>query len=159
MRNSPFAIAMALVGGIVFGLGLAISQMIDPEKVKNFLDLAAITTGGWDPSLAFVMAAGSAVAFVGLRFNRFMRKPVAAPAFQVNTKTWIDRRLVIGSAIFGVGWGISGFCPGPAIANLGVVPDAVAIFVAAMLAGSWLTGAIVEWSNRSSLEPSQAVAK
>lgn len=148
MRRSNIAIAAALASGFVFGLGLAISRMIDPQKIKDFLDFAAIPDGGWDPSLAFVMAGGAVVAFFGLRLNRVMAKPVAGPIFHTARKALIDRRLVGGAALFGVGWGMSGFCPGPAIANLGIVPQSVAIFVAAMLAGSWLTGEIAEWSKK-----------
>lgn len=158
MRRSLIAIAAAFASGIVFGLGLAIARMIDPQKVKDFLDFAAIPDGGWDPSLAFVMAGGALVAFFGLRLNRVMARPVAGPIFHTARKMRVDRRLVGGAALFGIGWGLSGFCPGPAVANLGIVPQSVAIFVVAMLAGSWLTGEIAEWSKKlMSPKPEAAV--
>ncbi|WP_291746705.1 DUF6691 family protein [Bauldia sp.] len=158
MRRSVIAIAAAFGSGIIFGLGLAIARMIDPQKVRDFLDFAAIPDGGWDPSLAFVMGGGVLVAFVGLRLNRVLARPIVAPAFQTTAKTRIDSRLVGGAAIFGIGWGLSGFCPAPAIANLGIVPQSVMLFVAAMLAGSWLTGEIAEWARKPMTPKPQAVA-
>jgi uncharacterized membrane protein YedE/YeeE len=140
MRSPVARVAAALASGIVFGLGLALAQMTDPQKVKNFLDIAAIPDGGWDPSLIFVMGGAAAVAFFGLRLDRVMRVPLAAPAFVRGTRTAIDRPLVLGAAIFGVGWGLSGLCPGPAVADLSLVPLGVLPFVAAMLVGSWATG-------------------
>lgn len=125
----------SLASGILFGIGLAISQMTNPEKVKNFLDFAAMPNGGWDPSLAYVMGGGVIVAWFGLRNAR--RKP----AIDVDRPSAsIDRPLVVGSTVFGLGWGLSGFCPGPAFADLGLIPGRAALFVAALLAGSWATG-------------------
>ena len=120
-----------LIGG-VFGLGIAISGMINPAKVLNFFDIA----GTWDPSLIFVMAGGLAVAFVGYRlvFGR-SRTPVFETAFALPTKRVIDAELVGGAAVFGIGWGIAGFCPGGAIPALGLGYSATAIFVAAVIAG------------------------
>lgn len=148
MNRTLLALVSAAVSGIVFGVGLSIARMTDPNKIWNFLDVAAIPTGGWDPSLAFVMGGGLAVAIVGLRLNRWlaMPAPVAAPAFIKTHRTKIDRPLVIGAVIFGVGWGLSGFCPGPAVANLGLVPDQVWIFVAAMFIGSWISGQFMEFA-------------
>lgn len=132
----------ALVVGVLFGLGLAISGMLNPAKVFGFLDI----TGAWDPTLAVVMAAGLGVNAIAYRLTMRRSTPVLAPAFQVPTRTDIDARLVVGSAIFGVGWGIAGICPGPALASLGAgqwggngfyEPD-VLIFVAAMLGGMGL---------------------
>lgn len=143
MTRTPLAIAAALASGILFGIGLAVARMTDPEKVKDFLDFAAIADGGWDPSLAFVMGGAAVVAFFGLRIDRLIGKPLAAPAFNAPAGR-IDGRLVAGAAIFGVGWGLSGLCPGPAIADLGIMPESVLPFVAAMLAGSWITGTIIE---------------
>ncbi|HZP20235.1 MAG TPA: DUF6691 family protein [Bauldia sp.] len=141
----PFAyLGAALAAGIVFGLGLALSRMTDPQKIKDFLDFAAIPTGGWDPSLAFVMGGGVLVAFVGLRLHRLFRRPLAADAFQHGGRTELDVPLVAGAAIFGVGWGLAGFCPGPAIAALSLIPDQVWLFVAAMVAGSWIAGEVME---------------
>lgn len=144
----------AAASGVVFGVGLAISRMIDPEKIKDFLDFAAIPSGGWDPSLAFVMAGGLVVAFVGLRLDRLMKAPLAAPIFDRPDRFEIDRPLVTGAAIFGLGWGLAGLCPGPAIADLGIIPTEVAIFVVAMLAGSWAAGQVMEWQAPSSANPS-----
>jgi uncharacterized membrane protein YedE/YeeE len=134
------ALLTSLVAGIVFGFGLAVARMTDPQKIKDFLDLAAIPSGGWDPSLAFVMAGGVMVAFFGLRLDRALRRPLVVPAFSHGTRTAIDPALVAGAAIFGLGWGLSGFCPGPAIADLGIAAGSVWPFVAAMAAGSWITG-------------------
>jgi len=142
MNRSLAGLATALVSGAIFGFGLALARMTDPQKIKDFLDLAAIPSGGWDPSLAFVMGGGLIVFFVGYRLANLIRKPLAAPAFSRPDRVVIDRPLVIGAALFGVGWGISGFCPGPAIADLGLVPGDVILFVAAMLAGSWAVGII-----------------
>jgi uncharacterized membrane protein YedE/YeeE len=135
-------IAVAGLSGAIFGIGLAVSRMTNPQKVKDFLDIAAISQGGWDPSLAFVMGGAALVAFFGLRINRLIRKPIISQSFSLLPAQKIDRPLVVGAALFGVGWGISGLCPGPAIANLGIVPSSVALFIAAMLAGSWLAGAL-----------------
>ena len=140
MKSPAFTLAAALASGVLFGLGLAIAQMTDPEKIKNFLDIAAIPGGGWDPSLLFVMGGAVVVAFFGLRLDRAMPAPLAAPAFVRGSRAAIDRPLIAGSAIFGIGWGIAGLCPGPAIADLSIVPLAVLPFVGAMLVGSWLTG-------------------
>src|SRR5512147_3349998 len=107
-------ILAALGAGIIFGLGLAISQMVDPAKVIGFLDLA----GNWDPSLAFVMAGAVAVSFFGFRAAAGRLKPYFAEAFQMPKATDLDARLLGGAAVFGVGWGLVGVCPGPAIAGL-----------------------------------------
>ena len=142
MYRPLVAIVVAAVAGIVFGIGLAVSRMTDPQKVKDFLDIAAIPQGGWDPSLIFVMGAAAIVAFFGLRLDRVLRKPLAALRFAPVENSGIDRPLVIGAAIFGVGWGLSGFCPGPAVAALGLIPTSMLPFAVAMFAGSWLAGAI-----------------
>ena len=121
----------ALASGLLFGFGLTVSSMIDPAKVLNFLDVA----GSWDPSLAFVMAAAIPVAAVGFAVARRRGKPLAATAFQGPTATAIDRRLVTGAVLFGIGWGLVGYCPGPALATLGFGASGTWLFVAAMLAG------------------------
>lgn len=148
MNRNAIAIAAAGLSGILFGVGLAIGRMIDPNKIWDFLDIAAIPSGGWDPSLAFVMGGGLLVAVVGLRLNRIlaMPAPLAAPAFIKTHRVRVDAPLVIGAAIFGVGWGISGFCPGPAVANLGLVAGSVWPFVLAMFLGSWISGRFLEFS-------------
>jgi len=148
MNRSLLALGSAAASGVLFGIGLSIARMTDPNKIWNFLDLAAIPSGGWDPSLAFVMGGGMLVAIVGLRLDRFLRMPVpiAAPAFITTHRVKVDRPLVIGAAVFGVGWGLSGFCPGPSVANLGLVPWQVWPFVAAMFVGSWVAGQFMEFA-------------
>jgi uncharacterized membrane protein YedE/YeeE len=143
-RRSPLLpIATAAGAGLIFGLGLAISQMTDPEKVKAFLDIAAIWSGTWDPSLVFVMGAGLLVTVVFFRLARPMPAPIVSASFATPRPGRIDSRLVVGSAVFGLGWGLSGLCPGPAIADVGLAPGEFALFAAAMLAGSWGAGAIL----------------
>jgi uncharacterized membrane protein YedE/YeeE len=160
MRPPLSPLLTALLAGVLFGFGLAIARMTDPQKIKDFLDVAAIPAGGWDPSLAFVMGGGLVVAFFGLRLDRVLARPLAAPAFSHGTRTAIDRPLVLGAAIFGLGWGLSGFCPGPAIADLGIVAGSVWPFVLAMVAGSWATGLIAEHaSGGAALEAADAAAE
>lgn len=124
-------ILAALVAGLLFGLGLTISQMIDPAKVIGFLDLA----GSWDPSLAFVMAAAIPVAAIGFALAGRRPAPLCEARFIGPTKTRVDARLIAGAVIFGTGWGLVGFCPGPALASLTLGGLSPVIFVAAMLAG------------------------
>ena len=122
-------ILIGLAAGLLFGLGLAVSGMTNPDKVLNFLDI----TGRWDPSLGLVMGGALLVSVPGFAWVRRRRPDAcAAPQYQ-----HVDRRLLAGSALFGVGWGIAGYCPGPALANLAHAGDAIA-FVIAMLAGSQL---------------------
>jgi uncharacterized membrane protein YedE/YeeE len=124
----------ALAAGILFGLGLAVSQMIDPAKVLAFLDVA----GRWDPSLALVMAGALAVAFVGFRIALRRPAPLVGGRFHLPTEKRIDGRLIAGAALFGIGWGLVGFCPGPAIASLPFGLPESFVFVAAMAAGAFL---------------------
>ena len=119
------------LAGLLFSGGLIVSGMINPAKVIGFLDIF----GDWDPSLAFVMAGAVAVNFVGHRLVTRQAKPLFAEGFAIPTRRDIDRELIVGAALFGVGWGLVGLCPGPAIAALGASPTNAAIFVAAMLAG------------------------
>ncbi len=131
---------IALGAGLLFGAGLAISGMHDPAKVLGFLDIAAIASGGWDPSLAFVMAGGLAVTLPAFWYARRRTAPVAASAFQAPVATAIDRRLMLGAAVFGVGWGLVGYCPGPALAALAFGAPGTILFVLAMMAGMILEG-------------------
>jgi uncharacterized membrane protein YedE/YeeE len=125
------ALLIALVSGLVFGMGLVISQMTNPAKVLNFLDV----TGHWDPSLAFVMAGAIPVTAIGFCLSRKRRAPVFANAFSAPAQTGIDFRLIGGATLFGVGWGLVGLCPGPALAALQSGRREVFIFVAAMVGG------------------------
>ena len=119
-----------LVCGFIFGLGLLISGMTQPAKVLGFLDLF----GAWDPSLAVVMAAALAVSGIGFAVIK-RRAPLLAPQSQWPTRTDIDGALLAGSVLFGIGWGLVGLCPGPAIENLATLSPRVVAFVAAMAAG------------------------
>jgi uncharacterized membrane protein YedE/YeeE len=131
-------VSALLIGGL-FGLGIAISGMANPAKVLNFFDLG----GSWDPSLAFVMGGGLVVAFIGYRLTFARRQaPVLEPTFSLPMKDLIDLELVGGAMIFGVGWGIAGFCPGGAIPALGLGYSETAIFVAAVIAGIIVARAI-----------------
>ena len=136
------AILLQFAVGLTFGLGLLLSGMSDPAKVLNFLDLGGIASGTWDPSLAFVMAGAVAVTFVGFRLVLGRPHPVFADRFHMPTRRELDIRIVVGPAIFGVGWGLAGFCPGPALTALGFGTHAAVIFVVAMFAGMWLARVI-----------------
>jgi uncharacterized membrane protein YedE/YeeE len=119
----------ALVSGLIFGLGLIISQMVNPDKVISFLDIF----GDWDPSLALVMGAALIVTAVGYRLVWRKPKPLAADQFQVPTNRTIDKKLAIGAVLFGIGWGLVGLCPGPAIAALLIGGLPIIIFLAGMV--------------------------
>jgi len=131
MASNVFRAAAALASGLVFGLGLAVSGMMNPARVIGFLDVA----GDWDPTLAFVMGGALLVAVPAYRFIPRRGRPLLEEEFSLPEKKAIDTPLVGGSALFGVGWGLVGFCPGPAIAALGTGFVPVFAFVAAMLAG------------------------
>jgi hypothetical protein len=158
MNRSLVSLLTALVSGTIFGVGLAVARMTDPQKIKDFLDFAAIPSGGWDPSLAFVMGGGVLIGLIGLRLDRLMRAPLAGAAFIQTSRVAIDRPLVAGATVFGVGWGLSGFCPGPAVADLGLVPGDVIPFVAAMFVGSWAAGLYADRSSLSGLYVADAPA-
>jgi uncharacterized membrane protein YedE/YeeE len=121
--------------GLLFGLGLVVGGMSDPAKVLNFLDIAALPAGTWDPSLAFVMGGGIAVTLVGFRFVFKRSRPIFGETFHLPSANELDARIISGPAIFGVGWGLAGFCPGPAFTALGGGTTAALTFVAAMLTG------------------------
>lgn len=130
----------ALVSGLLFGLGLILSGMVDPAKVLNFLDVA----GTWDPSLAFVMAGAIGVAAPGFWRVRRRTAPLADVVFHVPpADAPIDRKLVIGAAVFGVGWGLAGFCPGPALVSLPLAAPGTLAFVAAMV-GAIAVGVLLQ---------------
>lgn len=131
--------------GLTFGLGIAISGMINPAKVLNFFDVA----GSWDPSLAFVMGGAVLVAFVGYRLVFVRPRPLLDDHFHLPKASAIDARLVGGAAIFGIGWGIAGFCPGGALPALGTGRAEVLLFVAAMLAAILATRAVLDRAARA----------
>ena len=124
----------AVFTGLVFGIGISISGMIDPAKVLNFFDIA----GTWDPSLAFVMAGALAVTFIGYKLAWRRAAPLFDNRFEVPTSTIVDAKLVGGAALFGIGWGIAGFCPGAAIPALGTGRWEVVLFLVAVVAGFFL---------------------
>ncbi|UDF30349.1 UNVERIFIED_ORG: YeeE/YedE family protein [Roseateles sp. XES5] len=139
MTRPLFSILAALTCGALFGLGLALSGMLDPARVQGFLDV----TGAWDPSLAFVLGGAVATMVVGLRLIRRLPRPAFDMRFHLPDNRAVDRRLVLGSAIFGAGWGLGGFCPGPAIAALSLGRLEPLLFVAFMLAGMVLHDRVV----------------
>ncbi len=124
----------AFITGLVFGLGLLLSGMANPDKVLSFLDLA----GDWDPSLALVMLGAIAVGVIAFTFIKGRSQSLLGEPLRLPSKTTLDSRLITGSLGFGVGWGLAGFCPGPALVALGAGEAKAAVFVAAMLAGMGL---------------------
>ncbi len=124
--------------GLIFGIGISVSGMANPAKVLNFFDVA----GTWDPSLAFVMGGAVIVTYLGYRFVLRRPMPVMADRFHLPTNRIIDARLLGGSAVFGIGWGIGGFCPGGALPALGTGSPDVFIFTGALLAGILLARAV-----------------
>ncbi len=140
----------AFLIGLLFGLGIVISGMGNPAKVLNFFDFA----GSWDPSLAFVMGGALIVTFVGYRLVLGRSRPVVAERFHVPTNRTIDVRLIGGAALFGIGWGMAGFCPGGALPVLGTGRMEVTLFVAALIAGILAA----QWMLRL-LQPKPAVSQ
>ena len=124
----------SLIAGIIFGIGLTISEMINPAKVLGFLNLF----GGWDPSLAFVMV-GALVVTTPFIFIYKKQKPLFAESFSISQKKDLDNKLIIGSVLFGAGWGLAGLCPGPAISSLALMNISSVIFVVAMFLGFYLS--------------------
>lgn len=120
-----------LASGVLFGAGLALGGMTNPARVRGFLDLF----GNWDPTLAFVMGGAVIVMAIAWRFRERMAHPLFAEKFSLPDRTDLTGKLVGGSALFGIGWGIAGLCPGPGVAALVIEPASAAIFVIAMLAG------------------------
>jgi uncharacterized membrane protein YedE/YeeE len=122
---------IALLCGIIFGAGLSLSHMINPNKVLNFLDIS----GNWDPSLIFVMMGALAVAFVSFKWILKRPAPLLAESFHISRKSLVNRPLLIGAAIFGIGWGMSGYCPGPAVAGLGLISLESVVMIVAIYLG------------------------
>ena len=130
----------SLLAGLVFGLGLIVSGMANPAKVLGFLDLG----GAWDPSLAFVMGGAVAVGAVAFALARRRTQSLLGAEMKLPSSRGIDRRLVLGSLVFGIGWGVAGFCPGPGLVALGMGEGKALVFVVAMLAGM----GVFEWLER-----------
>lgn len=131
MKPQRASVAVALVAGVLFGVGLGISGMGRPAKVLAFLDVS----GAWDPSLAFVMMGAIGVYAIAVRVTKQRTRPLGENAFHWPHPTAVDAPLVIGSVVFGVGWGLGGFCPGPALLGAASGNTAALVFVAAMIAG------------------------
>jgi uncharacterized membrane protein YedE/YeeE len=136
----------SFVCGLIFGFGLLVSGMTQPVKVLGFLNIF----GRWDPTLAFVMAAALAVSGIGYALLRQRKRPVLAAQYLWPTRTDIDRRLVVGSVLFGIGWGLVGLCPGPALVNLAGLMPSVMVFVLAMAAGMIIKD-LWEWRVSSAI--------
>lgn len=122
---------VALLSGVVFGLGLSVSQMINPDKVLGFLDIS----GQWDPSLALVMAGALTIAMPGFYWIRRQPKPLLDSQFHLTAKTQLDKPLLLGAALFGIGWGMTGYCPGPAFASLALGNQEALYMVLGIYAG------------------------
>jgi len=134
-------IITSLLSGLIFGVGLVVSGMSNPAKVLNFLDLA----GSWDPSLLFVMAGAVVVTFVGYRLVQSRPQPAFADRFHLPTAKDVDGPLVVGAVCFGLGWGLSGFCPGPAMTSIALQATGTKIIVPMMLAGMWIGRSSRPW--------------
>ena len=145
-------IIAAILIGMVFATGLTLSGMTLPQKVLGFLDVF----GAWDPSLAFVMGSAVLVSWSGYRLVLGKAAPLLVPRFELPTATRIDLRLVAGAALFGLGWGLVGFCPGPAVANLASGETGIFVFVAAMIAGFRMVDFALPQANSSLPEGSGA---
>jgi len=131
---------IALLSGVIFGIGLSLSQMINPNKVLNFLDV----TGHFDPSLIFVMVGALSVAMLSFKWIRKLSVPLFGENFQLSKKTIIDKPLIIGGVIFGIGWGMTGYCPGPIVAGLGLFSLESVIVIAAICVGFFAYNALFE---------------
>lgn len=144
----------AFVAGLVFGLGLIVAGMVNPAKILGFLDIA----GKWDPSLALVMAGAIAVGLVAFALARRRTVSALGLPMQLPSASTIDARLVGGSLVFGIGWGLAGFCPGPAIVAIGAGYAKAAVFVVAMLLGMGAFELIQRNLTRTDLTPSDATS-
>lgn len=142
--NAPKVLA-GLVAGLLFGAGLAVSGMTNPSKVLNFLDV----TSSWDPSLALVMASAIPVATLTFLIAKRRTKPVFEPRFVLPETTRLDGKLVLGSALFGIGWGLAGYCPGPALASLSTPDVQLLAFLAAMTVGLMASDRLAKMVSQS----------
>lgn len=141
--------AISLLLGLMFGVGLIVSGMTNPAKILGFLDVA----GAWDPSLALVMTGAIAAAFVPFRLAAGRERSLLALPMQLPTRRDLEPRLILGSAVFGIGWGLAGFCPGPAVVSIGAGVAAAGWFTAAMLAGMALFAVLEQRRKRSAALP------
>lgn len=135
----------SLIAGLIFGTGLILSGMANPAKVQNFLDVF----GTWDPSLAFVMGGAIAITMPGFWLTQKRTKPLFQDAFHLPTRSDISTRLIIGASIFGIGWGLGGFCPGPAITAIPTGMIGTSVFVFTMVVGMWLAKLLVRSTDKA----------
>ncbi|APE30119.1 hypothetical protein BOX17_03620 [Halomonas aestuarii] len=138
MKTESVKTLMGYVAGLIFGLGLAVSGMTDPARVIGFLDLA----GAWDPTLMFVLGGAVVTNFIGYRLVLRRPNPLFGEHFQLPTRTDLDARLIGGAALFGIGWGLSGYCPGPAFASIGGLSGPLLAMLVTMVIGWFLARAI-----------------
>ena len=143
-------VLVSFISGLIFGVGLIVSGMANPAKVIGFLDL----TGSWDPSLAFVMGGAVGVGAVAFFVARRRTMSFLGAEMRLAERAKIDRRLVLGSLVFGVGWGVAGFCPGPAVVALGMGQAKALVFMLAMLAGMGVFELIERWRGKRAAAPS-----
>lgn len=141
----------ALAAGTLFGLGLAVAQMVDPAKVINFLDVF----GTWDPSLAFVMGGGLLVNAIATPFIMRRKTPLLAEFFRTPTKHQVDKRLIVGGVIFGAGWGLAGYCPGPMLTSLSFANSDILTVVAAYVVGTLIARVVLRAWERDRLNEEQ----
>lgn len=140
--NAAKSLGSMFVSGLLFGLGLTVSGMVNPAKVIGFLDIA----GNWDPSLAVVMATALVVSLPSFRLILGKERPLFSTKFFLPERSDIDSRLITGAALFGVGWGLAGFCPGPALAAAATLNESALLFLGAMIGGMLLHSA---WNNKA----------
>lgn len=155
MSSSTLRLVSAMVAGILFGFGLSVAQMVDPAKVLNFLDL----TGTWDPSLAFVMAGALAVNALITPLILKREKPLFDESFRLPTQFRIDSPVVVGGLIFGAGWGIAGYCPGPMITSLSFGNSDILTVIAAFVVGTFITRWVLARRGAGSTAPVMARKK
>lgn len=131
-KGIPFSnLIIIIASGILFGLGLSVSEMVNPARVLGFLNIL----GHWDPTLIFVMGGALTVAVPGFQYARLMHKPVLGMSFSMPGKKDLDKKLILGAVLFGIGWGLAGICPGPSLVALNAFDGRIVLFVVALLAG------------------------
>jgi len=131
-KGIPFSnLIIIIASGILFGLGLSVSEMVNPARVLGFLNIL----GPWDPTLIFVMGGALTVAVPGFQYARLMHKPVLGMSFSMPGKKDLDKKLILGAVLFGIGWGLAGICPGPSLVALNAFDGRIVLFVVALLAG------------------------